>query len=121
ARDQLGGLTVDPTAGTALYDAIVLAAERLSADDRPGRAIVVVTDGKDVSSLHTLDDAVDAARKAHAAVFAIGIAGPPLTPARLRRIARETGGSFHIAESSAALPAPSRALREDHSRPRTLS
>jgi tight adherence protein B len=121
ARDQLSGLSVDPAAGTALYDAIVLAAERLAADDRPGRAIVVVTDGKDVSSLHTLQDAITAARTARAAVYAIGIAGHDFTPYALRRIAQQTGGSYRTAASSAGLTATYDALRHELARTWSLS
>ncbi|MDX6465529.1 MAG: tight adherence protein [Gaiellaceae bacterium] len=121
ARDQLNGVTVDPAAGTALYDAIVLAAQRLAGDDRPGRAIVVVTDGKDVSSLATLQDAIAAARIAHASVFAIGIGGPSFTPSALRRIARETGGSYRSAASTAGLAATYAALRQELARTWSLS
>jgi tight adherence protein B len=121
ARDQLTGLTVDPAAGTALYDAIVLAAARLAGDDRPGRAIIVVTDGKDVSSLATLQDAIGAARAAHAAVYAIGIGGPSFTPYALRRIARETGGSYRRAASTAGLAATYEALRQELARTWSLS
>jgi tight adherence protein B len=121
ARDQLTGLTVDPKPGTALYDAIVLAAGRLAADDRPGRAIVVVTDGQDVSSLHSLEDAVDAAKKANASVYAIGIAGPSFTPGDLRRLATETGGSFRVAASSSGLAATYGALRDELARTWSLS
>jgi tight adherence protein B len=121
ARDQLTGLTVDPTAGTALYDAVVLAADRLAGDDRPGRAIVVVTDGKDVSSLHTLQDAINAARTAHASVYAIGIGGPDFTPDALRRIAQETGGSYRSAASTAGLAATYDALRQELARTWSLS
>lgn len=103
ARDALGGLTVDSRAGTALYDAIVLAAKQLQRDSRPGRAIVVVTDGKDVSSASSLGDAVEAARRARAAVYTIGIGGPSFTPDALRQLARETGGSYHQATNAAAL------------------
>ena len=121
ALDQLSGLAVDPTAGTALYDAIVLAAQRLAGDDRPGRAIVVVTDGKDVSSLHSLQDAITAARTARASVYAIGIGGPDFTPYALRRIARETGGSYRTAASTAGLAATYAALRQELSRTWSLS
>jgi tight adherence protein B len=121
AKDELAGLTVDSKPGTSLYDAIVLAANRLSTDDRPGRAIVVVTDGDDVSSLHSLEDAVNAARTAKAPVFAIGIAGPSFRAAGLRRIAAETGGSFRVAASAAALEATYRALRSELSRTWSLS
>ena len=94
-------MTVDSKAGTALYDAIVAAADNLGQDDRPGRAIVVVTDGDDVSSLHSFNDAVRAAHKANAAIYAIGIAGPASTPATLRKLAAETGGSYRQASTSA--------------------
>ncbi|HEY6963569.1 MAG TPA: type II secretion system F family protein [Gaiellaceae bacterium] len=97
ARAALEGLSVDSHSGTALYDAIVLAAQRLVGDERPGRAIVVVTDGKDVSSSASIDAAVRAAHAAHAAVYTIGIAGPSFTATALRRLASETGGSYHEA------------------------
>jgi tight adherence protein B len=94
ARDALAGITTDSRSGTALYDAVVLAAQRLQFDDRPGRAVVVVTDGQDVSSSHSLADAVNAAHAAHAAVYTIGIAGPSFTSSALRQLARDTGGSY---------------------------
>ncbi len=94
ARSSLSGLSVDAKSGTALYDAIVLAASHLGSDNSPGRAIVVVTDGADVSSSSSLQQAVAAAHTAHAAVYAIGIGGPSFTPDALRTLARETGGSY---------------------------
>jgi tight adherence protein B len=103
AADALAGLTVDTHSGTALYDAVALAAHQLVHDDRPGRAIVVVTDGSDVSSDDSLSDAVDAAHRAHAAVYTIGIGGPSFNPGPLRQLARETGGSYHQATTAGAL------------------
>jgi tight adherence protein B len=105
ARTALDGLSVDTHSGTALYDAVTLAANRLAHDERPGRAIVVVTDGRDVSSTHTLDQAIAAAHAAHAAVYTIGIGGPSFTPDALRRLAAETGGSYHQATTAAKLGA----------------
>ena len=114
-------MTVDSKAGTALYDAIVAAADRLGQDDRPGRAIVVVTDGDDVSSLHSFNDAVRAAHKANAAIYAIGIAGPASTPATLRKLAAETGGSYRQASTSAELAATYAGLRDELARTWQLS
>ena len=94
AQSSLSGLSVDAKSGTALYDAIVLAASHLGSDNSPGRAIVVVTDGADVSSSSSLQQAVAAAHAAHTAVYAIGIGGPSFTPDALRTLARETGGSY---------------------------
>ena len=103
ALTALDGLAVDAAVGTALYDAIVVAASQLQHDDRPGRAIVVVTDGRDVSSTHSLEEAVVAAHAAHAAIYAIGIGGPSFTPDALHRLARETGGSYRQASTAAGL------------------
>jgi Ca-activated chloride channel homolog len=64
--------------GTALNDAIVLAAEKLehaplpkngSSDVR--RVIVVISDGNDNLSDHALSDAIDAAIRSEAAIFAV--------------------------------------------------
>jgi tight adherence protein B len=94
AQGSLRGLSVDSKSGTALYDAIVLAAARLGDDTSPGRAIVVVTDGSDVSSTNSLQQAVAAAHSAHASIYSIGIGGPNFTPDALKTLSRETGGSY---------------------------
>jgi len=94
AQSSLNGLTVDGQSGTALYDAIVVAASHLGSDNSPGRAIVVVTDGRDVSSSNTLQQAVVAAHTAHASIYTIGIGGPNFTPDALKSLSRETGGSY---------------------------
>jgi tight adherence protein B len=103
AKSALASLGVDTRTGTALYDALVLAANRLADDERPGRAIVVVTDGDDVSSAHSLDDAIAAAHRARTAIYAIGIGGPSFTPDALRKLAQETGGSYRQVARAAGL------------------
>ena len=82
-RRRLGpdGIEVDSRPGTALYDAVVAAAELLGKNGTAGRVIIVLTDGHDVSSSATLADAVAAARAAHAAVYPIGIASHDFDPA----------------------------------------
>ncbi|HET8527410.1 MAG TPA: type II secretion system F family protein [Gaiellaceae bacterium] len=105
ADAALSGLTADSRSGTALYDAVVRAATALRREDLPSRVIVLVTDGRDVSSRATLDRAVAAAQHARAAVYAIGIAGHDFTPAPLRELAARTGGAYLQAASSADLRA----------------
>ena len=121
AESALGGLTVDTQSGTALYDSIVIAAQQLVHDARPGRAIVVVTDGADVSSTHTIDDAIAAARAAHAAVYTIGIAGPSFNPTDLKRIAASTGGSYREATTTASLAGLYTGLENEFARTWQLS
>jgi len=104
AEDALSGMAVDRVSGTALWDAVVLAARGVAhSPETQGRVIVVVTDGQDVSSSFSFEEAVAAAHDAHAAVYAVGIASPGFTPGPLRALAAETGGTFLQAASSAQL------------------
>lgn len=103
ANAALTGLAVGSRSGTALWDAIVLAARALEAQGQRGRVILVVTDGQDVSSKATLADAVAAAHRARAAVYAIGIDGTGYTPGPLRKLAARTGGQYLEASSSRQL------------------
>ncbi|MDX6450221.1 MAG: tight adherence protein [Gaiellaceae bacterium] len=116
AAAALAGLTVDTRSGTALYDAVVRSASLLVGDDRPGRAIVVVTDGRDVSSSASLAEAVAAAHAARAAVYTIGISGPDFTSDALRELATQTGGSYRQAANAAQLASVYTSLADELSR-----
>jgi tight adherence protein B len=116
ADGALRSIAVDGRQGTALYDAIVLGSEELGNSINLGRVLIVLTDGKDVSSHATLDSAIAAARAAGVAVYPIAIAGPQYTPAPLRRLAAETGGAFFRAARSGALGAAYARIRAQLSR-----
>jgi len=103
ADAALADLKPDKTSGTALWDAVALASRKLAAEDLPGHVIIVLTDGRDVSSTTTFGRAVIAAHKANASVYPIGISGPDYTPGPLRDLAQHTGGSYHEAASSRQL------------------
>ena len=105
ATEALSGVSADKVQGTALYDAIVVAARQLKANELPGRVIVVLTDGADRGSKHTIEQAIAAARDANAAVYAIGIEGEGFSPDPLTEIADKTGGQYYGASSTAALTA----------------
>ena len=57
ARSALSSLAVDRVQGTALYDAVELAAQALAADTTGARVLVLLTDGDDVSSEASLASA----------------------------------------------------------------
>ncbi|MFA5890061.1 MAG: VWA domain-containing protein [Actinomycetota bacterium] len=77
--------------GTALYDAVKLAATTLGRTQAQ-RNIVVFSDGKDTASRVDLAAAVAAARTAHAPVTTIGLEGGDLDAAALGSLASRTGG-----------------------------
>jgi VWFA-related protein len=80
--------SVVPSGGTALYDAIWTASERLAPLDAR-RVIVLLSDGKDEAasglepgSLHTFDEAIDRSLRSEAMIFAIGLGGTLARDAR---------------------------------------
>jgi tight adherence protein B len=103
ADGALRTLSIDRRSGTALYDAITLSASQLQRRTLGGRVLVVLTDGKDVSSKASLEDAIAAAQKAGISVYPIAIAGPEYTPRPLEALARATGGTFYRAARTGGL------------------
>jgi tight adherence protein B len=103
AQSALAGMKVDGRQGTALYDAIQLASQALGREANHGRVIVLVTDGRDVSSYSTLDRAIAAAHTAGVTVYPIGIVGSQFTPEALQLIAQRTGGLYRAAQTTSDL------------------
>jgi len=99
----LAGITTAGEPGTALYDGLGLAASILKTSSYPGRVVIVLTDGRDISSQDSLADAVAAAHAANTSIYTIGIEGAGFDPAPLQQLARETGGRYYGASSTAAL------------------
>jgi len=99
----LAGIRTAGESGTALYDGVDLASSILKASSLPGRVLIVLTDGRDVSSQDSLAAAVAAAHDANVSIYPIGIEGAGFDPAPLQELARETGGRYYGAASTGAL------------------
>ena len=112
ADESLANLTPDKVSGTALYDAIALAARQLRSNELPGRVIVVLTDGADKGSRIEINQAINAARAANAAVYAIGIEGTGFTSDPLVQITTATGGRYYGASSTSGLAAVYRTIAD---------
>jgi tight adherence protein B len=121
ADEALAAVAVDPVRGTALYDSVVLAAQALAADVNPTRVLVLLTDGQEVSSDASLEQAIAAARAADVAVYPIGIESPSFRPRPLQRLAERTGGRYVGAGSTSDLKAIYAALAEELKRTWQLS
>jgi VWFA-related protein len=85
-----------PTTGmTALYDAIFEARKRLQTGSREKKVLIVISDGGDNASAHTLADVLKMASQSTTLVYTIGIfdeTDPDRNPDVLRRLAGVTGG-----------------------------
>ena len=121
ADAALRTIEVDRIRGTALYDGILVSTQALAADVNPTRVLILLTDGQEVSSDASLEQAIGAARDAHVTVYAIGIESPSFRPAPLRRLAEKTGGRYVGANGTRDLKAIYAALAEELRRTWQLS
>lgn len=91
-----------PTAGqTGLYDAIIEGLNRLKEGGPEKKALIVISDGADNASQHTLAEAQRLAQQSSVLVYSIGIFAPDdpdRNPDVLRRLARATGGEAFFPE-----------------------
>jgi Ca-activated chloride channel family protein len=89
-----------PTTGqTALYDAVFAARERLSKGSHDKKVLIVISDGGDNASRHSLDELMEIARHSNVAIYTIGIfedEDPDKNPAALRRLSLATGGEAYF-------------------------
>jgi len=126
-----------PAGGTALYDALVKAAERLK-DVEGRRVVVLLSDGRDQAfrenapgSLHLFEEAVDALAHSEVVAYAIGL-GARLqdeTDLAQRRSLREilenfsekTGGRFYNPERPGQLQGVYQQIMQDLGRQYSLS
>lgn len=86
---------------TALYDGIMKGLEQLNEGRRDKKTLVVVSDGGDNASEHSLDDVVEAARRSVATIYTIGIfdiGDKDKNPGVLKKLASLTGGEAFFPE-----------------------
>jgi tight adherence protein B len=103
ADNALRTLAVGADSGTALWDAVDLSA-RLLASQPGGRVVVLLTDGNDVGSRASEDAALSSLHHAGAIVYPIAF-GSKADQSGLKRLASQTGGSFHEAAATGTLTA----------------
>ncbi|TMM32876.1 MAG: VWA domain-containing protein [Actinobacteria bacterium] len=103
ADNALRTLAIGANSGTALWDAVDLSA-RLLASQPGGRVLVLLTDGNDVGSRASEDDALSSLHHAGAVVYPVAF-GSKADASGLKRLASQTGGSFHGAAAGGALTA----------------
>jgi tight adherence protein C len=100
---ELGINSLEANGETAAYDALQRAAEIVGRSE-PGmrRAIVLLTDGADTSSRFGSAVSAEAARRANALVYTIGL-GPDANDAVLTSLTVPSGGQYYKAPAAADL------------------
>jgi VWFA-related protein len=100
-------LAKNPATGeTALYDALAAALERLKQGHHDKKVLIVISDGGDNASSHTLKQIMTLAVESNAVIYTIGLFDESDTdrnPSVLKSLARATGGEFFMPDSVSAV------------------
>jgi Ca-activated chloride channel family protein len=101
---------IDARGSTALYDAVIGSADHLKKGTRDKKVILVVTDGEDNASRHSLENTIEQAQRNDAVVYAVGVFSDDdikhnaraMKKARtaLSRLASATGGLAFFPENA---------------------
>jgi Ca-activated chloride channel family protein len=84
-----------PEGKTALYDALVLAADHLGKGKWENKALLLISDGGDNNSTHTIAEAIQAVQRSWATVYSIALFDPDEPEhnlGALHRLSKMTGG-----------------------------
>ena len=98
--------------GTRIHDVLVRSLALLRDARLSSGSIVLLSDGADIGSVHSLDEAVAAAKKQQMRIFTVGLRSGAFDAEPLRAIAEQTGGSYAEARSAAELTSIYEALGE---------
>jgi Ca-activated chloride channel family protein len=116
-RNSLDSLK--PSGGTAIYDALASTAKLFDQRNHVRAAMVVISDGADTASDHSLIEALEDIRRSDALVYAIAIDSSDarestrVNPEALREITSLTGGYTEVVRSASDLgPATARIADE---------
>ena len=110
--DDLAGLThaldrLRPAGRTALYDGILMALGRETANGLPARKVlIVISDGGDNASRATLAEVLAAARRQNVTIYTVGLFDADdrdRDPRVLKKLAQETGGERFLPRSPGPL------------------
>ncbi len=89
----------DPAGRTALYDAVLAAMHHLEMGRRDKRTLIVVSDGGDNVSTHTMKQVQEAVLESRATIYTVGVFDEDdrdRNPDVLRKLARVSGGVCYL-------------------------
>jgi VWFA-related protein len=108
--------TASASGRTALYDAVIAALQHLDLRQASKKALILISDGGDNLSQHTLAEVLRMAQSANVAIYTIGLLNEESAdqnPKVLRQFAKETGGVAYFPGSSADIARVCRQIAAD--------
>lgn len=116
AQLEIALSTIITSGQTALYDAVAAALEQLKKGDRDKKVLIVISDGGDNASRHTLAQIMALARHSDTIIYTIGLfddEDDDRNPHVLRQLAADTGGDVFLPRSiKEAIPICERIARD---------
>lgn len=114
----ISGTNQAVAASTAIWDAIWVTSEEVlgPAPEKTRRAIILLSDGVNTYGRKKLDDAVQAAQKAEAVIYSIGIGDnfyQGVDEGTLRKISERTGGRAYFPRDEAELRLAFKQIQEE--------
>ena len=113
--------SIKPFGQTAIYDALILALDHMNQAKEMKKAILLLTDGIDNASSHTLAEAIDCAKRSGVAIYTVGLlseSGGQKAEDSLIRISEASGGRaffpLTVDEARADMERVARDLREQY-------
>jgi VWFA-related protein len=91
---------------TALYDAIIKALGQFEEGTREKKVLLVISDGADNASAHSLAQALQMAERSSAIIYTVGLFAPEdpdANPRVLERLAQATGGEAFLPKQLSAV------------------
>ena len=111
---------LQPTGGTAAYDAVVAALPMFVTRSRERGAILVISDGADTASTVTIRELRSALLRSDVFVYAIALDSPDrqaintrVNPTALREITDDSGGRTEVVQSSADIAEATARIAEE--------
>lgn len=113
--------SVKPFGQTAIYDAVILAVDKMEAAKYQKKALLLITDGVDNVSKHTLEEAIESVRRSKVTLYTVGLlslSGGDKAETSLIRLAEASGGRAYfpsdVEQAATMIGQAARELREQY-------
>lgn len=94
---------IDARGSTALYDAVIGSLDHLKKGTRDKKVIIVVTDGEDNASRHSLENTVEQAQRSNALIYAVGLFSDDDMKHNRRAMKKARGALSQLANATGGL------------------
>lgn len=94
---------IDARGSTALYDAVIGSLDHLKKGTRDKKVILVVTDGEDNASRHSLENTVEQAQRNDAVIYAVGLFSDDDLKHNRRAMKKARGALSQLANATGGL------------------